>query len=177
MSDIAEYGKALFLLTEEEGSTERVAMDVRCLRGIFKDNPDYPKLLDTPALSKAERVKLVDASLSSLDTALVNTVKILAEGHLSYLTVKMADAYLALYDSTRGIERVEAVTARPLDKAQTERLTARLAAMTGKRIVIKNTVDPSILGGMKLRYSGTQLDGSVRTRLDALEGSLSGIVV
>ena len=52
-----------------------------------------------------------------------------------------------------------------------------LSAMTGKKIIIKNTVCPEILGGVKLRYSGTQLDGSVKTRLDSFEKSLKNTVI
>ena len=177
MSDIAEYGKALFLLTEEEGTTEQVLGDVSAVRSLFCENPEYSKLLDTPALAKEERVSLLDASLRGLDKSLTNLIKILAEKHLAYHTVKVLDAYLALYDKTRGIERVEAITARPLTNEQAERLKAKLASITGKKIIIKNTLDTSILGGMKLRYSGTQLDGSVKTRLDTLERSLSSSVV
>jgi F-type H+-transporting ATPase subunit delta len=53
----------------------------------------------------------------------------------------------------------------------------KLAKMTGKTIIIKNTVDKSILGGVKLRYSGIQLDGSVKTRLDTFEKSLKNTVI
>ena len=45
------------------------------------------------------------------------------------------------------------------------------------RIIVKNTVSPEILGGVKLRYSGIQLDGSVKTRLDKFEASLKNTVI
>ena len=89
----------------------------------------------------------------------------------------MFDTYEELYDSARGIERVEAITAVALTEAQLTALTKRLNAMTGKRAVIKNTVDPTILGGVKLRYQGKQLDGSVKTRLDKFEAALKSTVI
>ena len=89
----------------------------------------------------------------------------------------MAKAYLSEYDKARGIERVEAVTAVAMTEAQLAALRAKLTALTGKTVVIRNTTDPTILGGMKLRYSGLQLDGSVRSRLDAFERSLKEIVI
>ena len=54
---------------------------------------------------------------------------------------------------------------------------AKLSAMTGKKIILKNTISPEILGGVKLRYSGIQLDGSVKTRLDKFEASLKNTVI
>ena len=76
-----------------------------------------------------------------------------------------------------GIEEVEAVTAVPMSERQLDELKARLAKETGRTIIIKNTVDPAILGGVKLRYSGKQIDGSVRTLLDAFGESLKNIIV
>ena len=54
MIDAKEYGKALFLLTEEDGTTAAVAGELEALREILRENPRYEKLLDTPALGKDE---------------------------------------------------------------------------------------------------------------------------
>lgn len=177
MINAIEYGRALFLLTEEVGSTERVREDVYVLRAAVKENPDVIKLLDTPAVSKEERLAVIDRILSGLDTHLVSLVKMLAEKREAHSLIKVLDAYLAVYDEARGIERVEAVTAKPLTEEQTARLKERLEKKTGKTIIITNTVDESILGGVKLRYMGIQLDGSLKTRLDAFERALTGTVI
>ena len=60
---------------------------------------------------------------------------------------------------------------------QMEAMRAKLSRMTGKTVIVRNTVDPSVLGGVVLRYAGKQFDGSVKARLDALEKSLKEIVL
>ena len=177
MSGAIEYGKALFIITEEHGTTENVTCDVKVARSVFVSNPDYAKLLDTPALTKDERVGLVDKAFSGIDESLKNLIKILTEKRLAHEFSKIADAYLALYDESRGILRVEAVTAIPLTAEQSAALTKKVGALTGKTAILKNTVDPSILGGAKLRYGGTQLDGSIKTRLDKFESALRDTVI
>ena len=64
-----------------------------------------------------------------------------------------------------------------MTKTQLDAMKAKLAKITGKHIIIKNTVDPTILGGVKIRYSGIQLDGSVKTRLDKFEEGLKNTVI
>lgn len=177
MTDPREYGKALFLLTEEQRSTERVRSEIADMARLIAENPDYPKLLDTPALPKAERIGLISKAFDGFDEGLVNLLKIMAEGRMSYLFPKVAAEYSALYDESRGIQRVEAISAVALTDEQLSRLRAKLTRLTGKTVIIENTLDPALLGGMKLRYGGVQLDGSVKTRLDALEKSLSEIVI
>ena len=177
MSHAIEYGRALFLLTEECGTSERVSEDFRTLIAALSENPDYTRLLDTPAVATAKKLGLIDEAFSSLDGHLLNLVKLLAEKRLAHLLGEVAKVFFAEYDASRGIERVEAVSARPLSEEQTAALTARLEKMTGKTIIVKNTVDPSILGGMKLRYMGKQLDGSLKSRLDAFEKNLQSLVI
>ena len=112
-----------------------------------------------------------------LNKNLVNLVKILAGRRLVYLVDKVRDAYSSAYDISRGIERVEAISTIPLTSFQLERLQTKLAKMTGKQIIVENTIDPSLLGGMKLRYMGVQIDGSVKTKLDKFEQSLKDLVI
>ena len=172
-----EYGKALFILTEELGTTELVLSDVKTAKKALDSSPEYVKLLDTPALTKAERLSLIDKAFAALDENLRNLIKILCERHSVSTFSDVATTYLSLYDASRGIEHVEAVTAVKMTEAQLERMRKKLADMTGKTIMIKNKVDPDILGGVKLRYSGKQLDGSVRTRLDRFEESLKNTII
>jgi F-type H+-transporting ATPase subunit delta len=177
MTACNEYGKAIFMLSEELNTTDSMLTDILAADEIFQSNPDYIKLLDTPAIAKEEKLALADQAFRSLDSNLLNLIKILCENHAVYTFSEVKKTYVALYNESRGIENVEAVTAVPMTEEQLSRMKERLAKMTGKRIIIKNTVDPKILGGVKLRYSGVQLDGSVKTRLTTFEKSLKNTVI
>lgn len=177
MTGALEYARALFMLSEEGGSSDAVAEDARTVLSALADNEGYTHLIDTPALPTEKRLMLIGEAFSSLDKNLVNLMKILAEKRLSRLIPSVMKEYLAQYESSRGIERVEAVTAVPLTEGQTTALASALARKTGKTIIVKNTVDEKILGGMKLCYMGKQLDGSLGARFDALEESLRTLVV
>ena len=177
MTDAKEYGRALFMLAEEADKTEILSENVNTARRAFAQNPEYQKLLDTPALSKEEKLALIDSAFSSLDEYTVNLIKMLCERHSVYLFGKVADSFFVEYDASRGIERVEAITAIPMTDAQLSAMKAKLEAITKKSIVIRNTIDTSILGGVKLRYMGVQLDGSVKSRLDNFQQALSNIVI
>ncbi len=174
---IGAYADALFMLAEELGETEAVRCDVITLGDCIRDNPSYLELLDTPALSKEERLALIDEAFSSFNKNLLNLIKLLAERRTCRLLPKIVEAFSDTYDRSRGIERVEAISAVPLTDAQTERLVKKLEKLTGKQIIVKNTHDPALLGGMKLRYLGIQLDGSVKTKLDSFEKSLGELVI
>ena len=177
MINAAEYGKALFLLTEERESTERALPDVRIARQLISENPEYSRLADTPALPKEEKLALIGEAFASLDGDVVSLLKILVNKHSVALFPKVADEYLALYDKSRNIERVVAISAIEMTEQQLSTLANKLEKQTGKTVIIENKIDPSILGGVKLRYSGIQLDSSLKTRLDNLEKSLKSLII
>ena len=172
-----EYGKALFMLTEELGNTEEALADVLTADEIFKANPDYERLLDTPAIPKEEKLALANEALATLEECVLNLIKILCERHSVHAFRDIAKEFVSLYNESRGIEEVEAVSAIPMSDGQISKMAEKLSLMTGKKIIIKNTVSPEIIGGVKLRYSGIQLDGSVKTRLDKFEASHKNTVI
>ncbi len=172
------YGDALFMLAEELSQTDEIRRDLEIISEVVRDNPKYLDLIDTPALPVSERLALVDSAFGGLNKNLVNLIKMLAEKRLTHSIKKISDHFMRRYDDANGIERVEVVTVIPLTDEQTNKLATKLKDITGKRqIIVRNTVDPTLIGGMKLRYSGIQLDGSIRTKLDSFEKSISALVI
>ena len=172
MIDTKEYAKALFLLAEEKGAMQAILSDLKQVCEVLKGAPDYVSLLDSPALARAEKEKLIDEAFASIDKDLCSFIKILCTKHALYLFSRIADAYEALCDEAMGIIRAEAITAVALSEAQSKKLKSRLEKQTKKTVILTNTVDPSVLGGVKLRYMGKQWDGSLKNRLDAIGQSL-----
>ena len=57
---IKAYGDALFSLAEEMGQTDAVMQDIEILGRAIEENPEYLGMLDSPALSREERLALID---------------------------------------------------------------------------------------------------------------------
>jgi|APHig6443717817_1056837.scaffolds.fasta_scaffold76460_2 F-type H+-transporting ATPase subunit delta len=66
----------------------------------------------------------------------------------------------------------DVTTALPLSESQEQALAAKLAAMTGKTIKIRQHVDSGILGGVVVRVGDKLLDGSVSHQLSVLQADL-----
>ena len=177
MTDMKEYASALFLLCKEENTIDTVRAELDALKQVLAENPEYTKLLDTPAMKKEERLALAEAAFGGFSEYLLNVILILAERHLATGLPRLCDEFATLSDDERGILRAEAVTAVAMSDAQIARLATKLSERTGKTVIIKNTVDPAMLGGVKLRYGGTQLDGTVKASLDRFERALEGSVI
>ena len=79
------------------------------------------------------------------------------------------------YKERKNILEAEAVTAVEMTPEQVEKITEELAEKYGKTIVLKTSVDPSILGGMVLYVGNEMLDASVKARFEGLKKQLKTI--
>ncbi len=177
MTDLKNYAEAIFLIAEEDGALSAVKEELYTVKKALADNPEYASLLDNPALSKSERLQLVGQAFSALSENSLNLIKILTEKRSVSAFGKLYSEFLGLYNKKMGIIPVEAISAVALSREQTERLASKLSSRLNGTVEIRNTVDPSILGGIILRYQSLQLDGSVKARLDAIAKDLRSAVL
>ena len=87
----------------------------------------------------------------------------------------LSRSILGLVD--HNILEVTAVSAIALTAPSREKLLAKLQKMTGKNIVLTETVDPAVLGGLRLDMGGTRLDGTVQRHLERLRTEIDGAVL
>ena len=177
MAALKEYADALFMLTEELGTSERVLSELNDAKDAILENKEYVSLLETPALPMEEKLRLVDQAFASFDESLLSFLKILTEKRLIRYIGDVLRDYITLFDESRGILRVEAISAVALTDAEIAAIERKLSAKCEKTAIVRNTVKPEILGGITLRYSGIQLDGSIKSRLEKLEASLKNVIV
>jgi F-type H+-transporting ATPase subunit delta len=69
------------------------------------------------------------------------------------------------------IKEVEVITAHPIDEKLRKQIELSLEEQ-GKRIQIREVVDPEILGGIILKYEDFVIDGSLRRYLESLKESV-----
>ena len=179
MSQIGNtYAQALYSLIKDEGDTKSVLQQLTALEESFRAEPDFLRLLDTPNLSKDQRCRILDDSFRGrIDPYVLNFLKLLTEKGYIRRFSDCCQAYREQYNEDNGILPVCAVTAVPLNEAQTAKLTAKLNKITGKTVELTNRIDPACLGGVRLDYDGKRVDGTVQSRLDAIRSLLKNTVL
>jgi len=172
------YGEALYTLALEEQISDEVLGELTVLSQCFQENPDFIRLLSSPNFSKQERCQILDDSFRGKTHAYVlNFLKILTEkGYMKHFQ----DCFIAfedLYNRDNGILPVTAISAIALSDEQTKKLADKLSRATAKQVKLRNLVDPSVLGGVRLDYDGKRLDDTISNRMDAITRALKGTVL
>jgi len=102
-----------------------------------------------------------------------NLVKVLVEyGRLSILP-EIASAFEALKAQDEGTLDAEIIAAAKPSAAEVKDLVTRLEAKFGKKIEASVSVDPELIGGIKIVVGDTVIDASVKGQLQNLAYTLT----
>ena len=165
------YAQAVFEIALEEKELDRWQSDLRKIAMLGED-ATIVAFLENPKFNFDAKAKLLSEQLVDVNPLALNLVYLLlTRGRLS-MVGEIADEYQRLLDSHRGIERAEVITAVSLDDEDTLRLGERIGAVVGKKVVVEPEVDSGIVGGFIARIGGKLLDGSTRSKLEALKREL-----
>ena len=171
------YAEALFELSEEENITKEIYNELNNVVDILKNNKDLDNVLKSPLVAKSEKVQLIETLFNTkINNNLKNFLKILVEkGRISSLkSIKLT--FKELLNDKHNIIEGTVISAIALTDEKVKELEEKLSKKYNKNVTLENKVDESILGGVLVRLGNTQIDGSVKTRLDNIKDQLSQVI-
>ncbi|MCQ2520463.1 MAG: ATP synthase F1 subunit delta [Lachnospiraceae bacterium] len=172
------YGGSLYDLAAEEQLTEVIKEEMTAVRDIFRENPDYIKLLSEPSIKKEERTKLIEEALGDkVQRYLVSFIKILCEKSILNEYEGCTDEYTKRYNRDHNIAEAVVTSAVKLNDEQLSALKLKLEQKTGRQISINNKVDAGVLAGLKVEIDGKQLDGTVQGRMSEISKKINETIM
>jgi len=165
------YSQAVFKIALESNELDRWQSDLRKIASLAEDAA-LIAVLESPKFHFDDKAKLLSERLGDINPLALNLACLLVTRGRLAMIGDIVDEYQQLLDSYHGIERAEVTTAIPLDDEDKPRLEERLGAVVGKKVVLKPEVNPDVIGGIIARIGGKLLDGSTRSKLDALKEDL-----
>ena len=166
------YAEAAFEIGQRDGTVETWRRELDLAAAVLAD-PTVATGLDNPAVPTDRRAAaLADAIGGSISRPVLNLiVMMLRRGRIEALP-RVAAEFRRLDDQLNGLIHAHATSAASLEPSEVSALIARLEQMTGGRVELDLTVDPSLLGGLVVRVGDRLIDGSVRGRLERLRNQL-----
>ncbi len=166
------YAEAAFEIGRRDGTVEAWRRELDLAATVLAD-PTVATGLDNPAVDTERRAAaLANGIGSSISKPVLNLLTMmLRRGRIEDLP-RVAAEFQRLDDQLNGVTTAHATSAAPLEPSEVSALTARLEQMTGGRVELDVTVDPSLLGGFVVRVGDRLIDASVRGRLERLRTEL-----
>lgn len=167
------YAEAAFGLAVEEKTVDEWLKDLRLIAEYFSDHR-LVFLLGEPNIQFTRKELVVKDLLSGkVQPEALNLALLLVERGLVELAPRVRDEFERKYNEYHNQTPARLTTAMPIDDETRSRVQAELQRLTGKRVLLDEQVDPSILGGAIARVGDTLIDGSVRRRLQLLRQQMA----
>ena len=171
----------LFLNVYSSGTSQKLyyqSKELSMLEKIFGENPELIKLMGTPTIAAEEKLALIKDIIKSgnISEYTGNLLCILAERSRFNCFEGIVKCFRTKYNEHFKIAEIVVTTSTPLSDDMRSKIIAKMSQVTGKTVMIREKLDPDIIGGIVIDYGSTRYDGSVKARLNAIKNELGSVI-
>ena len=168
------YARALFDLAQDAGEIDAVRADLKSLKAMLASSPELRRAVTSPAYSAEDkgRALVALAVKSKFDMLTAKFLGLLTQNQRAAALSGVITAYEALWAAHTGVVGAQVVSAQPLSATQLKNIKSALRTALGQDPELEARIDPSILGGLKVKVGSKLFDASLKTKLDTLKFAL-----
>lgn len=164
------YALAIYKVAEEKGKVEQYLEELRNIVALIDGDENFQELIKHPQVSTSSKKKLfeqvfkgkVDEDLLSFLLVLIEKGRILQlEGKLR----EMEKIHLEKNNTVIG----NVTTVIPLDGEERKTLVEKLERKFNKKVLLKEHIDSSIIGGVYVQVENEVIDGTVKSKLEEMK--------
>ncbi|GGM32592.1 ATP synthase subunit delta [Paraliobacillus quinghaiensis] len=170
------YAEALFQLAQKKEIVDSIESELLIVKEVFQQNPDFNTFLENPSLDGLKKKQLIDQAFKDFSQEVHNTLKLLIDRHNEEVVPAIVDGFVALANELKGIGVATVYSVRKLSEDEKQQLATVFAKkLSLNSLKIDNVVDPSVIGGIKLKVGNTVYDGSVKGKLERIERNIVSV--
>lgn len=162
----SRYSKSLLRYSQTTNSDEQVVEDMRNLAQLSRESSELVALLSNPVIVPDDKWEVLDKLFATFHETSRSFIRVCTYRRRSQYLPAMANDYIRLHDDYKGIARAKVYSAIPLSESAIEQLKRYLSgALQKSDVVLEHITDPSVIGGLVVRYQDRLLDMSVSREL------------
>jgi F-type H+-transporting ATPase subunit delta len=161
---------------ETIGLTEALE-EMRDLRSVFRDNPEFEAFLNNPSIGYADKCRAIKDTLSKnfSDETLILLMLLLKKDRMDEFD-RIVEYSRVKYEHGDEVSAVLHAS-YPLDTNIIGRIKNDLEGALDKKLHMYMDLNPGLLGGVRAEIEHIVIDGSLKKRLDDLKRKLMSVRV
>lgn len=160
------YARALYDAAKDLGHVEEVQDEIIALDKIFRQEKDLKYILDNPAFSRAKKKdSMISIFKGRVHDEVLNFLCILIDKNRYAGFHNIVQEYRKIWDEEQGKGFGLIYSVVPLTEEQIRRFEEQAGQLLRKNIKLRNEVDPSLIGGVRLFVEGKIIDASLEKKL------------
>ncbi len=166
---VATYASVLLDAAHEAGGQDKVLeirdQAERIIR-IMRSNMDLSSSLQEGSYTPEQRSGLVRNVFAQADPILVEVLAVMAERGDVALLSRVWESYGEQVERKLNVTVVDVTTVVALDDHLREVITKKAEADLGTKVVLRESIDKSLIGGILMSANGKRIDASVASQLE-----------
>ena len=144
------------------------------VRALVEQQPEFIKLLCSRAIERSVRLGIVDETFGDhVHPYVTNFMKLLVEREHFDSFPLCCQWYHQRFNEDAGIVEAVVTSAVELNEQERAALRVKLAKISGRQVALITSVDPSLIGGVRVEMDGRRYDNTIQDRLDRLRQNLT----
>jgi F-type H+-transporting ATPase subunit delta len=164
--------RVLIASAQLDGKLDQVEEELFRFTRVVAGDPKLQEAIDDRTAELSRRQQVVTDLLAKKVSPITLTLARRAVEARRRTFELTAEEMLELAAQARNRAVAEVTVAKPLDDEQAGRLAKALAAQVGREVSLQVSVDPEILGGVRVRIGDEEIDGTISGRLAAAKKQL-----
>ena len=168
-----EYAEALFSLSIDNSNLLDIQNEMKELKQVVMENNEFISVLASSFISLKEKEEIVDKALNSFNEDIRSLIKLMCKNRRISLLIETIDKFNSLANESRGIMEGLVYTIYPLKKEELSLIEKKISEIELVPCELKNIIDSTILGGVKVVINGHIYDGSIKNKIEQMRLTLN----
>jgi F-type H+-transporting ATPase subunit delta len=169
------YAKALFDIGIETGTIGQIYDD---LHGVYDAlnglDDDLRTFFNLPQFRRDDKRRIISLAFEGkVGRPVLGLLHVIVEKRREPLLDNIVEEFDRYKDVNENRVQARVVSAKKLDDDLLEALRSALEQRTRKSVVLTETIDPEVLGGLRVNVGDRVLDGTVRRTLQDMRRKLA----
>lgn len=139
---------------------------------IMRSNMDLSSSLQDSSYTPEQRNSLARNVFAQAHPALIDVLAVMAERGDFALLSRVWESYGEQVERKLNVTVVDVTTVVPLDDHLREVITKKSEADLGTKVVLRESIDKSLIGGILMSANGKRIDASMTSQLEAARNVL-----
>ena len=167
------YAESLFDLAKEENKVTQYLDDIKLVGEVLGSDPQIVQFFNHVLIENDKKIQLLDQSFKgNVDQYVLNFLKLLVQSRRIRYIDDIVKSYINLSNQYLGIEEGTIYTPYKLTDQQIQDIEKAISQKENKKVTLKVSIDPSLLGGIKVQISNRIYDGTIKNKVEMLKKEL-----
>ena len=165
------YAESLFDLAKEENKVTQYLDDIKLVGEVLDSDPQIVQFFNHVLIENDKKIQLLDQSFKG-NVDVLNFLKLLVQSRRIRYIDDIVKSYINLSNQYLGIEEGMIYTPYELTDQQIQDIEKAISQKENKKVTLKVSIDPSLLGGIKVQIANRIYDGTIKNKVEMLKKEL-----